>query len=55
MKTEFNSNLPKVSIITVCYNSAKTLIDTIESVLSQDYPNIEYVIDGASKAGNFRN
>lgn len=50
MKIELNSSLPKVSIITVCYNSAKTLVDTIESVLSQDYPNIEYiVIDGASK------
>lgn len=40
---------PKVSIITVCFNSAKTIRDTIESVLSQDYPSIEYiVIDGGS-------
>lgn len=40
---------PKVSIITVCFNSAKTIGDTIESVLSQDYPDIEYiVIDGGS-------
>ena len=40
---------PKVSIITVCFNSAKTIRDTIESVLSQDYPDIEYiVIDGGS-------
>jgi len=39
----------KVSIITVCFNSAKTIRDTIESVLSQDYPDIEYiVIDGGS-------
>jgi glycosyltransferase involved in cell wall biosynthesis len=40
----------KISIITVCFNSAKTIEDTIQSVLSQDYPNIEYIIvDGGSK------
>ena len=39
----------KVSIITATYNSAKTLKDTIESVLHQTYPEIEYIIvDGAS-------
>lgn len=45
-------NKPTVSIITVCYNSASTIQDTINSVLSQDYPFIEYlIIDGASKDG----
>jgi glycosyltransferase involved in cell wall biosynthesis len=39
----------KVSIITVCYNSAETIESTIRSVVSQDYNNIEYiVVDGKS-------
>ncbi len=40
----------KISIITITYNSEKTLRDTIESVLNQSYKDIEYVVvDGKSK------
>lgn len=44
-----NDTSLRVSIITVCFNSEATISDTINSVLSQDYPNIEYIIiDGVS-------
>ncbi|MEZ0129971.1 glycosyltransferase family 2 protein [Flavobacterium sp. LBUM151] len=40
----------KISIITVCYNSANTIEKTILSVKKQTYKNIEYIIvDGDSK------
>ena len=40
----------KISIITVCYNSAETIEDTLKSVLSQTYDNYEYlIIDVLSK------
>lgn len=41
--------LPKVSIITVSYNSENVINDTINSVLEQNYSNIEHIlVDGAS-------
>ena len=40
----------KFSIITVCYNSEKTIRRTFESVLSQSFTDYEYiVVDGNSK------
>lgn len=40
----------KISIITVTYNSSKTLKDTLESVLKQTYKDYEHIIvDGLSK------
>ena len=40
---------PKISIITVSLNSQSTIKYTVESVNSQDYPKVEYIlIDGAS-------
>ncbi|MEM5507005.1 glycosyltransferase family 2 protein [Shewanella frigidimarina] len=40
----------KVSIITVCFNSDKTIEDTLKSIQSQTYSDIEYiVVDGLSK------
>jgi glycosyltransferase involved in cell wall biosynthesis len=45
-------NLPLISIITVSHNAADFIEQTLASVLSQDYPLIEYiVIDGASTDG----
>ena len=42
--------IPKVSIITVCYNCHSIIKDTCMSVLSQTYQDYEYIIvDGASK------
>ena len=42
----------KISIITVVHNNKKTIKDAINSVLSQNYDNLEYIIiDGASTDG----
>ena len=51
MVLRFNrkARIVKVSIVTATYNSARTLGDTMKSVLKQTYPDIEYiVVDGSS-------
>ena len=44
--------LPSISVITPCFNAAKTIGETIESVRAQDYPRVEHiVVDGGSIDG----
>lgn len=46
----YNHLVPKFSVITVTYNAGAVLKDTIQSVISQTYRPVEYIIiDGASK------
>lgn len=46
---------PKVTVITVVLNAVETVEDTLNSVINQTYPNLEYiVIDGGSTDGTLK-
>lgn len=51
-KVPYSSRLPVISVITVCFNARRTIEQTFQSLINQNYGNIEYiVVDGGSTDG----
>lgn len=55
MYTKKDPSLPTLSVVTPAHNQGSYLRDTIESVLTQDYPNIEYVVLDDESTDSTRN
>lgn len=47
-----NNNRPKITVITVAFNACKALMNTMQSIDNQDYPNLEYIVVDGNSADN---